>query len=387
MKTIVILGAGVAGMPLIRQTMRNVVLKSSEYKLIAVSPNTEFFWNFAVPRMVVPGQFADEQIFFPLAPAFKDFPADKFEFIVGTASSLDPDTNTVAVGDRKIEYHTLIVATGSTSTSSFPWKTVGNTEETKRRLHQVQKEITGAKAVVVSGGGTTGVETAGELAYEFSRVGKKDVYFIYGESLPLTSATLDKVRKRVVLELERQNVMLIPDTKVTNTTLSANGATTLELQKKDGSTRTLTVGAYIPATGLAPNSSFVPAKMLDATGHIKQNGDLRAEKYPRIFVVGDVGALEVSKATIADEQCAWLVKHLPAYFTSGRLPGEPYKKDGTVKTEMLGVTLGRSRAAGQLGTWMLPSIMLWWFKGRHLGTDFAADAATGRRSVATVFEK
>lgn len=73
MKNIVVLGTGLAGVPIIRQTMRNVILPSSDYKLIVISPTDHFLWPIAIPRAILPDQFADNQIFFPLAPVFKDF--------------------------------------------------------------------------------------------------------------------------------------------------------------------------------------------------------------------------------------------------------------------------------------------------------------------------
>lgn len=43
------------------------------------------FWNMAAVRAVVPGQFADDKVFQPIAPGFKQYPVDRFEFIIGTA--------------------------------------------------------------------------------------------------------------------------------------------------------------------------------------------------------------------------------------------------------------------------------------------------------------
>lgn len=54
---------------------------------------------------------------------------------------------------------------------------------------------------------------------------------------------------------------------------------------------------------------------------------------------------------------------------------------------MLGVTLGRSRATGQMGSLKLWSFLLWYLKGRFLGTDYAGQYAAGKRTLMTAFEK
>ncbi|KAK0392223.1 hypothetical protein NLU13_1720 [Sarocladium strictum] len=388
MQNIVVLGTGIAGMPLIRQTMRSVVLPSSDYKMIVVSPNSHFLWPIAMPRAVVPGQFEDGEVMYPLEPIFQDFPADRFEFVQQAASKVDPDRNVVLVGEREIEYHTLIVATGSSTRDQFPWKIVGTSAETKAALHKTQKEIHDGSSVAVIGGGVTGAETAGELGYEYSRNGKKEVYLIYDDVLPLHAASTDKVRKQTVLELERLKVKLIPSTKVTKTTPQSEGKTELELTAKDGSTKTLTVDAVLPATGLVPNTSFLPSSLLDERGHVVQDGFLRTPGHENIFVVGDAGSIDPPKAIFADDQSLWLLKHLPRYFShNGEMPSEPYKKEGAGSRNVEALTLGRAKGTGHLNGWKLPSIAIWWLKGRYLGTDYAGELAAGKRTITTVFEK
>ena len=81
MKTIVVLGTGVAATAVIRQTMKSTVLKRNDIKVVVVSPSTHFLWPIAMPRAIVPGQFADEKVMFPLEPTFDEYPAEKFEFV------------------------------------------------------------------------------------------------------------------------------------------------------------------------------------------------------------------------------------------------------------------------------------------------------------------
>ncbi|KAM0518649.1 hypothetical protein ACHAPE_004413 [Trichoderma viride] len=385
MKNIVVLGVGVAAAPLIRQTMRNVVLKDKDYKMIVVAPNTHFHWPIAMPRVLVPGQLADDKAMIDLRPFFKEYPEAQFEFVLGTASAMDPASNTVTVspsegGSRTINYHTLVVATGSSS-PDMPWKVMGSTEQTKQRTHELRQQIENAKTIVIVGAGATGTETAGELGFEYSKAGKKEVYLVYNDKLPLTPPTMDSVRKAAKNELEKLKVKLVPNTTVSAVERSGND-TILTLTSADGTTKTLTTQAYIPSTGLVPNTSFVPANLLDNRGYVKQTKALLAEGFDNIFVLGDVGNLEASKAGTASAQTIHLVKALPIYFNGGAMPA--YSPN---TTEISAVTLGRSRATGQMGSFKLFSYLIYYAKGRYLGTDYAHLIAAGKKSMLTNFEK
>ncbi|KAF4467704.1 apoptosis-inducing factor 2 [Fusarium albosuccineum] len=388
-KTIVVLGAGPAALPIIRQTMVNQVLKRKDLKIVVVSPNTHFHWPIAMPRAVVPGQLVDDKVLISFEPTFKDYPADKFEWIQGKAVSLDPTSNLVGVelngsaAVREVNYHTLIIATGSRTKDDGIWKSLATTKETKDKLHQIQDQISKAKTIVVAGGGMTGSETAGELGFEYSQHGKKEVIFVYSDKLPLAPPATDQVRKQAKKELEKLKVHLIPNSTVTSVTPKPGSSDlTLELRGTDGTTKTITAQAYLPATGIVPNTEFVPKALLDSHNFIKQTTRLQVEGHKNIFVIGDAGNLEQSKLMFAEGQSRHLLKALPVYIDGGEVP------EYTVNPkEIFAVTLGRSRATGQMGTMKLFSILVWWMKGRYLGTDYAGGWAAGKRTMSVTFEK
>ena len=125
----------------------------------------------ASSRAIVPGQFPDEKIFQPIAPGFEQYPADRFDFILASAKSLDVQTKKVGIssstGNQELDYDFLIVATGSHMKEDTPLKGLGSTEATKKALHDFQARVKNAKTIVVAGGGVTGCEVAGELAFEY----------------------------------------------------------------------------------------------------------------------------------------------------------------------------------------------------------------------------
>lgn len=385
MKTIVVLGVGLAAAPFIRQTMKSTVLKSKDYKMIVVNPSDQFLWPIAMPRAIVPGQFADEKVLYELEPSFKDYPPDKFESIMGAASSLNPEANQVTVslpsgGQRQIAYDVLIVATGASANEDMPWKMMDTSKHTIERLHSLQKEIQSAKTIAIAGGGATGVETAGELGYEYSRTGAKKVYLIHNAGLPLSSPVIESVRKQAQVELKKLNVNIIANTKVTGASKSGKD-TILQLKDADGKTTTLTVQAYIPTMGVKPNTSFMPESMLDARGFVKQTGSLQTDKYPNIFVIGDAGNLEANKAIVADAQAQYLIEALPKYLSGDQL--WQYKVSAK---EINAITLGRSKGTGHMGGFKIFGWIIWYMKGRFLGTDYAGNLAAGNQTLSKKFD-
>ena len=124
----------------------------------------------ASPRGVVPGQLADENLFQPIAAGFNKYSAKQFEFILAKAESLDVGAKKVGISSGKtLDYDYLIIATGSHTRGHTPFKGLGTTEETRDVLHDFQSEVKNSKTIVIAGAGVTGVETAGELAFEYGR--------------------------------------------------------------------------------------------------------------------------------------------------------------------------------------------------------------------------
>jgi len=170
MKHIVILGGSYAGVSTAHRLLKQAA-KTGPIKITLVSPDTHFYWTMASSRAIVPGQFPDEKIFQPIAPGFEQYPADRFDFILASAKSLDVQTKKVGIssstGNQELDYDFLIVATGSHMKEDTPLKGLGSTEATKKALHDFQARVKNAKTIVVAGGGVTGCEVAGELAFEY----------------------------------------------------------------------------------------------------------------------------------------------------------------------------------------------------------------------------
>jgi apoptosis-inducing factor 2 len=171
-KTVLILGASFTGLKIAHSLLKNTAPVVKDLKIILVSPTTHAYFNLAAPRAIVPGQIPDEKILAPIEPAFSKYPSSKFEFVIGTAKSVDPAGKKVEIetesGLLTVAYDTLVVTTGS-NTGGMPWKASGSHKQFLDVLHDTQEKVKKAKSIVVGGAGVTGVETAGELGFEYGK--------------------------------------------------------------------------------------------------------------------------------------------------------------------------------------------------------------------------
>lgn len=202
MKTIGILGGSFAGVSVAHRILKQATKTGSSVKVVLVSPNTHMYWSIATPRAILPGQFSDEQMFQSIAEGFKQYSSSQFEFILGSAQSLDPTARKVQISTDSesnktttLIYDFLIIATGASvktdkNGAEIPFKGLASTEATKHALHNIQAAIEKAKTVVIAGAGATGVETAGELGFEYGTQ-KKIVLVISFPSLLLSRLALN----------------------------------------------------------------------------------------------------------------------------------------------------------------------------------------------------
>ncbi|KAL2157200.1 hypothetical protein VTH06DRAFT_6336 [Thermothelomyces fergusii] len=398
-RTVVILGASYAAIPIIHYLLKHTATKTKDLKVIIVAPNTHLFWNFASVRGILPNLLSEDKILLPIAPTLAKYPSDQYELVHGIAEKVDPDKNLVEVrgndgSARIIQYDELVIATGSSFKNNMPFKNLSSTEETRAALREWAKRIEAAKSIVVAGAGATGVEIAGELGQEYAVSGAKQITLVCSDELPLAEPLRRDVRESAKSELERLKVKVITNARVATASSAAAAETstlTLTLTKTSASSAdeapiTLHADLLIPTYGTTPNTAFLPPSLLDGRGYVRQTARLRAEGYDNIFVVGDVGSLETHQAVHADSQAVYAARSLEARILGGEpgsSPPSPEEEEAykPIDKVMMGVTIGRNRGTGQVGGWKLWSIVVWFIKGRYLGTDYAPEYARGERTL------
>ncbi|KAK4193069.1 hypothetical protein QBC35DRAFT_482536 [Podospora australis] len=381
-KTMVILGAGPGGIPAAHYLLKHTAPRvAGGIKVVIVAPNTHLFWCFAAVRAILPDMLADDKVFVPIAPAFAKYPSEQYEIVLGKAEKVDPGSNTVQVtgndgSSRAIPYDELIVATGSTFKEDMPFKTIANTDTTKQALHTWQQRIKNAKSIVIAGGGFTGVEVAGELGQEYASTGLKEITLIVSDDLPFDPKYAASVREAAKRTLEGLKVKVITNAKVQNSS-SSSSSTAITLLSR-GKTSTLEADLFLPTYGIKPNTSFLPDSMLDERGFVNQTKYLQAQGHDNIWVVGDAGNLQDPTGKNTDEQVVHLVKILEARLVENSKDLPEYKPDPKI---MMGVSIGRNKGTGQMGGWKVWSLLIWFAKGRYLGTNHAQDFVAGTRTM------
>ncbi|ESZ95472.1 hypothetical protein SBOR_4126 [Sclerotinia borealis F-4128] len=347
-KTILILGASYAGLTVAHKLLKTTLPAIPDLKVILVSPTTHLYWNMAsITIAIVPGQFEDDKMFAEIAPGFSKYPEESFEFVLGTATTMDPIAKSVTIqtiaGFEMVQtYDTLVIATGSHTIGEVPWKGApSGYEETKKLLHEFREKVGSAESIVVGGAGPTGVETVGELGFEYGKT--KSIILITSSDEILKGVVTSPIAAGAQKELEKMDV----DTELS----ISNGDNIL-------------CDLYLPTIGIIPNSAYIPKKLLDGQNYVKVDQHLRVHGAEDIWAAGDIIDAQPSQHVYADKQALALAKNLDLVLRSKN----PliYKTDGA---PVLAVSLGRSRATGRSGNFKLPSIIVWFVKGRTLGTQ------------------
>ncbi|KAI8625188.1 hypothetical protein F5Y19DRAFT_274788 [Xylariaceae sp. FL1651] len=352
MKNVVIVGGSFAGVSTAHRILKQAANTSTgSFKVILVSRDSHFYWNIASPRGVLPGQISDEELFQPIAAGFARYPADQFEFILASATGIDVDGKKLEISgpdgqSRHIEYDYLILGTGSRTKADTPFKSRGSTEATREALHAYQKQIKQAKKIVVVGAGPTGVETAGELAFEYGR--GKEIVLISSEKTVL-QGTPASVSKTAEKQLGTLNVKVRLSTKVQNTAQMADGSQELTLSSGEK----LVADMVIPTFGVIPNSSFVPAQFLNANGFVKVDEYLRVKGAENVFAIGDVSDAEPPQFIYVDKQSAHTAKNIVLVLRGMALL--PYK---VATSGMMGLQIGKKAGTGHFGNFKLPSFLV-----------------------------
>lgn len=270
-------------------------------------------------RAIVPGQITDEQLFQPLSVALGRYPAQAYELIIGAAENVDTAAKTVRVtpsggSPRDLPYDHLVLATGSRSTTStVPWKVLDSHDETVASLASVRERVAAARHIVVAGAGATGVEVAGELAFEFGR--DKEVHLLSSGPSLLDG---DGVGPAARAELERLGVRVRLSARVEGATEAPGGGGKTEVALVGG--ETIATDLYLPTMGMRANSEMVDGRYLGDGGYVSVDEfyRVRGEGADGFWALGDVVSSPRAGFMYTQKQVSFTTP--PPFFSSpGRL--------------------------------------------------------------------
>lgn len=373
-KTVVIVGASYSGIEVAHSILKEI----SGTKVVLVNPSRDFYFNIAAPRILAkPSAIAPEKYILPIEKQFERYSSSSFEFVHGTATSIDKEAKTVSVEgseSRVIAYDYLVIASGSTTRSTTgesgiiaPLKPTA-ADDLGATIKKTQDAIQNARSIIIGGGGPIGVEFAGELA-EASSKGKQD------KSITLVSATKQ----------------LIPTLKSSAGTaaqqiLQSNGVKVLTQRRVEKAEHDATSGKwtvtldgdeaieadiYISTTGVIPNNKFIPSELLTNDGWVEVDDGFRVKSSADsdntdaaplpIYAVGDITKYNARLLLRVAGQTPILVANLKADILKQgkRLT---YKSSPNIDTMV--VPVGSSTGTGQIFGWVLWGFLVALMKGR-----------------------
>ena len=363
---VVVIGGNFGGLSIGHHLLRNVLPKLSsstaQHKLTLVTPNTHALWKVGVPRAVINQKVKPiDDLFLSIHDAFRSY-GSSFELVQGVAVGIDEVAKAVSIKlgsgkpDVQVIYDALVICTGTSSNSPLWTLQDGGHEATVRSIQEIRSSLRDAQTILIGGGGPAGVETAGEIAYNFP-----------GRQITLLSGT-DRVLKKLrvslsheaVQHLNKLGVQVRHNVKVEEA--SKEGSKT-SLRLSDGTTATFDV--YIDATGGRPNSSFIPSTWLTATGYVKtEEPTLRVLGTHGVYCIGDVASYSRHSIYETTEPVRALGFSLWEDFkTDDSMSMKPVKYHHDTR-EFLIVPIGPKGGVGAYYGWKLPSTLIWGFKGR-----------------------
>jgi NADH dehydrogenase FAD-containing subunit len=350
----------------------------------------------------------------------------------GTDESVSRNTN--GQTSRTIPYHALIIATG-TSADSPLLSLHGSHEKTIAALGTFHSQLQNASSIIIAGGGPSGVECAGQLATfvkskggksasnpksspsttesqkfnlrstlrsnrnhpKFTRselaestTGCKTICLISGKDR-LLSHLSPRIAEKAEKKLRKLGVSIMHNTRLLSAQELPSGVTRCILSND----LSLTCDLFIAATGVHPNTQFLPTEILDASGYISADPQyLRVDRAgDRVYAIGDCASH--SKNCIMDvyDSIPVLLQNLKNDLLSFELKTQYPFGGGEHQLDKLRdwqfvqnqtttqlIPISRFGGIGVIFGYKLPSPLVWILKGHDFGIGKAKLAVGAGRN-------
>ncbi|MGC2524841.1 MAG: NAD(P)/FAD-dependent oxidoreductase [Stellaceae bacterium] len=296
--------------------------------------------------------------------------------VLGAVTGIDLHGRAVLLGERRLPYDQLVVATGARdayfghdewATVTCALKTIEEATAMRRRIllaferaedSEDDAERRRLLTFVIIGGGPTGVELAGALAElakaalarDFRHIDPTTARIVLVEAGPRLLPSFPPRLSAVAAQaLERLGVELRLGVKVTR--CDADGALVSDERIES---RTLIWAAGVAASPAAAWLGVKPGHR----GRVPVVADLTLPGHPEVFVIGDTAEVEGADlpgvAPVAKQQGAYVARVIAARLAGKRPPGRfRYRNLGNL------ATIGRKEAVIDFGWLRLTGRIAW----------------------------
>ncbi|KJA18861.1 hypothetical protein HYPSUDRAFT_190500 [Hypholoma sublateritium FD-334 SS-4] len=348
-QNIVIVGAGYAGLsawiPL------STKLDAQKHTLVLINPRPYFTHLPAALRMATTAEGAlEDEILIPLSDA--KYNTGNRKLIIAAVTSIVERGNEgghlVLDSGETVEYSILILATGALWDG--PLALPNTKAEAVGVVTSWREKFAQANDIVLVGGGSVGLELAGEIK-DLSL--NKNVTVVHAKSQLLNDTYPDSWRTYVGKQFASRGVKLVLGDYVDD----------LEIREghiKTRSSKSIKADLVVPTRGGSPNTKFIESlggDVVTPSGTVKVVPTLQIAGHPRIFAAGDIIAWDEQKQAAKTPNHAIVVVHNTLVLLGlSKKAVIPYKGS----TELILITNGKYGGTGyfqilwgiSIGNWL-----------------------------------
>lgn len=351
---VVIIGGGFAGV----YTAQGLLKRNIPVTL--VSETNHFTFTPLLHEVATGSLIAHDAVF-----EYESFFHSKlFRFVRARVTGLDRQAREVLVGNERIPYRYLVIATGSTTNFysmkgteyAYTLKSIEDAIKLKRAMLMHAQDADRHVAVTVVGGGPTGLELIFDIHQFLGDLKRKSRAADYDLRLVHATDTFckgggDRIQGYIAKALKRAKIEV----------QCGALATAITSDSVKTSVGTFHSDVTVLCAGVRPNTDFLKGTLaLDPQGHIQVAPSLRSLQDPHVFALGDVitmnGTPVPKLAQTAVRETNVAVGNIARLWQNRSADLKPYKPKviGTL------FSLGFGDGVGTIGPVLVKGVLAWY---------------------------